>query len=470
MRKPVLLFLPALLWHPARAQGLPQRIANIRNGTATFSYASRPDVCGDGHAVVLRQLDPSANVVYFSDNGDISGTWIDQLRSCVTGPVRIRLTVQDHRIVTLWPAVGGGADSRADVSLGTVGTGEAVGWLIGLARSATEQTASRALLSAALADSVRISTRVFAIARDRSLPPVNREQALKWASRVAAREDNDTIDAGVRTIAADESDDRDVRERAIRVLVHPQDDAFLRDLYGRVKVGTLKERIIRELAESGDSDNAGWITQIALDEHEQLDLRDRAVRVLGEELHQVDRVRALYPRLTQPDLKDRAVRVIGEEGGSSAIQWLETVAENSIEAIDVRDRAIRILGEQGEMVYLRQIYPHLDATDLRDRVLRSIGETGGAENLTFLRRVALDPKENADLRDRALRAISEAGVRSEDLAALYDTIGDQDLRYRLIGLMAERGDVTSRGKLAQIARSDPNPDLRERARKRLAER
>jgi hypothetical protein len=385
--------------------------------------------------------------------------------------VRVRVTVRDHHIVTLWPSVGGtDAASRADVSLGTASTGEAVAWLIDLARSASPETASRALLSAALADSVRISSRIFAIARDRSLPPVNREQGLKWATRVAAREGNDTIDAGVRIMAADEREDQDVRERAIRVLFHPKDDAFLRNLYGQVKASALKERIIRELAESDVPENVTWVEHVALDEHEQLGLRDRAVRELGEELHQVDRVRALYPRLSQPELKDRAVRVVGEEGGLSAIPWLETVAENSAEAIDVRDRAIRVLGEQGEMAYLRRIYPHLDITDLKDRVLRSIGEVGGAENLQFLRRVALDQHENGDLRDRALRAVAEAGERSEDLIALYDTIDDQSLRYRLINLMAERGDVTSRDKLARIAQSDPDPDLRERARKRLAQR
>lgn len=471
MGKAVLVVLPALLWRPAAAQGLGQRIANIRDGTATFSYAARPDVCGDGRTVILRQLDPSADVAYFSDGISTSGTWIEQLRSCTTGPVRVRLTVQDHRIVTLWPAVGGsGAESPADVTLGAVGTSEAALWLIDLARSAPEQTASRALLSAALADSVRIATRIFAIALDRSLAAVNREQGLKWATRVAAREGNDTIDAGVRAIAADEREDQDVRERAIRVVVHPQDDAFLRDLYGRAKPDALKERIIRELAESGAPENADWIIRVALDEHEPLDLRDRAIRVLGEDLHQVDRVRALYPRLSEADLKDRAVRVVGEAGGAGSIQWIERVAENSAEPIDVRDRAIRLLGEQGEMVYLRRIYSHLDVTDLKNRVLQAIGETGGAENLQFLRRVALDGQENEDLRDRALKAIAEAGVRSQDLIALYDTIGDQSLRYRLINLMAERGDVTCRDKLAQIVQSDPDPDLREHARRRLAGR
>jgi hypothetical protein len=36
--------------------------------------------------------------------------------------------------------------------------------------------------------------------------------------------------------------------------------------------------------------------------------------------------------------------------------------------------------------------------------------------------------------------------------------------------MAERGDTVSRDKLARIVREDPDADLRERARRKLAER
>jgi hypothetical protein len=43
------------------------------------------------------------------------------------------------------------------------------------------------------------------------------------------------------------------------------------------------------------------------------------------------------------------------------------------------------------------------------------------------------------------------------------------LRDRLIRLMAERGDTVSRDKLSRIAASDPDSDLRERARRKLAE-
>jgi len=467
-----LVVIPALLSCSAAAQGLASRIAGLRDGTATLTYTVRPDVCGDGHSIILRRLDPSGDVVYFSDNGNVfTGTWTGHQPVCITGPVRLRFSMQDHRVGSLWPSVGGRDVPRADVDLGVVSTAEVTDWLLRVARTAPEEAASRALLSAALADSVRISTRILAMARDRSLAAPNREQALKWATRVAPREAaSDTVDQVVRAIAADDGDVPDVRERAIRVTLHPEDDAFLRQLYGRLTQTPLKERIIRELGDSPSDANAEWIVGVARNERETVELRDRAIRVIGEDLHDIDRLRAIYPTLSDPDLKDRVVRTAGEGGSSASIQWIESIAENSREPVDVRDRAIRMLGEQGQSGYLRRAYAHLDHGDLKDRVLRSLGEAGGTDNLQFLRQGAPHPKDQSDLRDRALRALDESGIRSDELVRLYDSIGDRDLRDRLIRLMAERGDAVSLDKLRKIVANDPDSDLREWARRKLAER
>jgi hypothetical protein len=65
--------------------------------------------------------------------------------------------------------------------------------------------------------------------------------------------------------------------------------------------------------------------------------------------------------------------------------------------------------------------------------------------------------------------LAESGTRTADLAGLYDTIADRELRVRLIKLLGERGDRAARDKLAAIARNDPDQDLRRQALKRLAE-
>jgi hypothetical protein len=451
------------------AQRLADRVAAVREGTVTFTYGSRPEVCGDGRSIIVRQLGTEGVTIYSPEGMSSLDSWNGPGTTCAHGPVRVRLSQRNGQVVALRPSVGwtGGAGGSRD--LGAIDGQQAADFLLNVARAASEEVCYNAMFAAAIADSARVSSTLLVIARDRSLRPANREQALKWVARTAPREGNDAAGAGVRAIAADETDHPDVRERAIRVLAHPGDDAFLRDLYGRLSLHALKERVIRVVAESQTPANVEWLERIARDDREPLELRDRAIRVLGEELHEADRLRALYPRLGHADLKDRVIRVVGEDGSEDALRWIETLAESHAEPHEARDRALRVLGEHGGVAYLRQIYGRLDDTELQDRVLREVGEAGGADNLQFLRAIALDTQAAGDLRDRSLRELAESGMRSADLAALYDAIADRELRERLINLLGERGDRAARDKLAAIARNDPDQELRRRALKRLAE-
>jgi hypothetical protein len=465
---PALLALTAVA--PLRAQRLTDRVAGAREGTVTFTYASRPEVCGDGRSIIVRQLGTESGVTIYSPDGMTSlDSWNGPGPTCAHGPVRVRLSLRNGQVVALRPSVGwtGGAGGAKD--LGTAGGQQAADYLLAVARTASEEVCYSAMFAAAIADSARVSATLLVIARDRSLRPANREQALKWVARTAPREGNDAAGAGVRAIAADETDNPDVRERAIRVLTHPEDDAFLRGLYGRLSLRALKERVIRVVAESQTPANLEWLERIARDDREPVDLRDRAIRVLGEELHEADRLRTLYPRLGHADLKDRVIRVVGEDGSEDALLWIETLAENRAEPHEARDRALRVLGEHGGVAYLRQIYGRLDDAELQDRVLREAGEAGGAENVQFLRAVVLDHGANMDVRDRALRELAGAGLGTAQLVALYDSVAGQDLRLRLVRLLAERGDAAARDKLAVIARQDPDPELRRKALRQLAE-
>ena len=464
---PALLALTAVV--PLRAQRLADRVTAAREGTVTFTFASRPEVCGDGRSIIVRELGTEGVTIYSPEGMTSMDSWNGHGPTCAHGPVRVRLSLQNGQVVALRPSVGwtGGAGGGKD--LGAVGGQQAADFLLDVARSASEEVCYNAMFAAAVADSARVSSTLLVIARDRSLRPANREQALKWVARTAPREGNDAAGVSVRAIAADETDHPEVRERAIRVLTHPGDDAFLRDLYGRLSLQALKERVIRVVAESQTAANLEWLERIARDDREPVDLRDRAIRVLGEELHESDRLRALYARLGHADLKDRVIRVVGEDGSEDAIHWIEALAVSRDEPHAARDRALRVLGERGGAAYLRQIYGRLNDAELQDRVLREVGEAGGADNLRFLRAVALDTEAAGDLRDRALRKLAESGMRTAELAGLYDTIAGRELRERLIKLLAERGDRAARDKLAAIARNDPDQELRRQALKRLAE-
>ncbi len=67
--------LAALLSAQATAQSLAGRIAALRDGSATLTYAARPDVCGDGHTIILRSIEQRGEIVIFSDEGKLAQSW-----------------------------------------------------------------------------------------------------------------------------------------------------------------------------------------------------------------------------------------------------------------------------------------------------------------------------------------------------------------------------------------------------------
>ena len=54
---------------PAAAQHLAARVAAVRTGQAVFSFAARPDVCGDGRLIIMRWLEPESQLMISSSDG-----------------------------------------------------------------------------------------------------------------------------------------------------------------------------------------------------------------------------------------------------------------------------------------------------------------------------------------------------------------------------------------------------------------
>jgi hypothetical protein len=280
-------------------------------------------------------------------------------------------------------------------------------YLLDLAGRGDEHSASNAILAASLADSVRIAATLAAMAQNKALASSVREGALKWAGRVGTREGDRTATQVARKIAEDRDDQAEVRERAVRVIGEESDGpAYLRSLYRRLDEPTLRERIVRVVAEDGTKDDVDWIRGIALDRTERASIRERAVRELAD------------------DSDSRA---------------------------------------------LRELYDKLDEPSLKERVIRVMADVGDAESKRWLRDLVSKDGEPVTLRERAVRSLAEAGAPTTELVSLYDAVPDRTVRDRLVSVLAERGDRAARDKLRAIATNDPDEGLRQRAVRKLAE-
>ncbi len=517
----------------AEAQGLAARVARLATGEVRMSFAARPGVCGDGRSFIGDATTPDGMRIYlYGDEGFLSGTSPDFRGECLPGPVRVSI-LKASGVTTDIRLFVGGAWRGAGQDLGTVAAADAADYLLDLARTAPERLSGIAILGATLADSVQLTAWLSTMGRDRTLRPYVRERALRWLPEVAEREGTlDAAERALRSVAADAADLAAVRQRAIRSLpASDANDTFLRELYQRLDVTALKDRVIRRLGETVSPENAAWLRARVLDTSDLLELRDRVIRVLGEDLGErdmlrdlyarmtetalreriirvvgdegdesstrwlqgvvdnpaeatglreralrmlgeggrADYVRAVYPRLGELSLKDRAIRLAAESGDRESVAWLKRIVENGAEAIDLRDRAVRLLAERGEYPYLREAYGRVVDGSLKDRMIRSSAEAGGVENANWLRAIAGDDAESADRRDRAIRSLAESGIGTDELVRMYDSVKARVIRERLIRIFAERRDRAAIDKLIAVAKADPDESLRRFAVRRLAE-
>ena len=463
------------LFKRSHVQGsdLGRRVTSAPDGLVKMTYAARDGICGDGRTFIADASSSARGYdVWFSDGMSMSGSMSDLGARCTHGPVRLLLVVRDHRVVDVQPFVGpsSAATERAGTELGTVATADVSRYLLDLAANGREETARNAILAASIADSVKIASRLAGMARNKSLGSSVRESALKWVGRVATREGDRSAMGVARTIAEDDQDQTDVRERAIRVIgEYDGDVAYLKSLYPRLDEPTLRERVVRVVGENGTNADLAWIRTIALDTKERTSIRERAVRVLGESSDSRS-LRELYDKLDDPSLRERVIRTMADVGDSESRRWLREIVERKSESTSLRERAIRSLADQGDVTYLRSAYSKIDEESLQERIIRSVAEAGGSETNAWLKGIVRDPKESSTLRERAVRSLAESGASTPDLVALYDSVSDRAVRDRLVSILAERGDKAARDKLRSIATDDPDEDLRRRATRKLAEK
>jgi len=516
----------------AQTPSIASQIDRAPDGRIRMSFETRPEICGNGRSI--GEETPDGFVLHtFEDYGYSVQTYRDWLPDCDRGPLRLVVTKSGGRVVDLAAAVG--VEWRADdavTDLGLVESADAASWLLEVAAEGNDDVGRIAFLAADAAAHAQIADRLLDMAANRGLDGDVRERAMRWVYGAAVREGKiDAADEVLREIAESQDDLYDVRERAIRELRETQaNDAYLRTLYGSLDNRDLKERIVRRLGESPSTDNVRWIGTIAMASGEPIELRERAIRVIGSELNRPDDVREMFDRLGHAALKERALRVVAEQRGSAANPWLRTVAEDRGQPMSVRERAVRLIAEAATGDDLVELYRELDAVQLRERVIRMAGEEQTPASREWLRSVALDRndrielreravrvlceddaaearalfdrlesvelKERAlrmageardagtnewlrdiaadrtqrgELRDRALRILAERAMASAEIVALYDQLDNSELQRRVVRILAERGDEPAIDKLIAIAESDPDASMRRYAIRRLAE-
>jgi hypothetical protein len=198
----------AVVIQPATAQSIANRVSAAREGAVTIHFAARPGVCGDGEHFIR------------TGKHQYHGSWASHYgkEPCITGPVQVRLTLEDGSVnrVQYWV---GPVHDRVARDLGAVPAAEAARYLMTIAARGSARASAKAIMPAVLADSAEVWPALLSIAKDDDTRSrETRNDAVFWLSRfaggaLAGRTNDPFIDDNDRL-----SEDDELKRHAVFVL------------------------------------------------------------------------------------------------------------------------------------------------------------------------------------------------------------------------------------------------------------
>jgi HEAT repeat protein len=166
------------------------------------------------------------------------------------------------------------------------------------------------------------------------------------------------------------------------------------------------------------------------------------------------------------DIQEKAVFALSQHDSPRAQQALRGYAERADVPDATREKAIFWLGHREtpeNAAFLRSLYGKLKSEELKKKVLFSLSQMGGEENGRWLLGVARDTAQGIEMRKQALFWAGQAGVSLSELTKLYGSVGDRQMREQLVFVYSQRDEPEAVEKLIEIAKRDPDPELRKRA-------
>jgi HEAT repeat protein len=389
------------------AQGLADRVANASQPRVQFTFAARADVCGNGRSFIQVGRDNWYGNYY--DN--------DRREPCTPGPIRVLLDRAGREVVSLTTFAGPVPPvSDGVIDLGVVRTRDAADFLLGLAERAEGRVSRDAIFPGVLADSVDVSPRLLAIAKNQSSPRETRSQAISWLGRPfdnRERAVKDVADALV-LIAKDEDDNQSVRQSALRTLArleHGAGTTALMELARDAGRGWLAREALSSLNSSGDPRARQHLRDVV----RRADLPDEvlasAIRGLGGGYangEDIKIVRESFTRLTGERSRESAVSAIATFGGAENVRWLLSLAKDANQPIQTRRRAVQHAFKGGTpLIEIVKVYDETTDTQLKDAVINALVESGEKAAVDKLMSIArTDP--STQMRRKAINVLSRS--------------------------------------------------------------
>jgi HEAT repeat protein len=181
----------------------------------------------------------------------------------------------------------------------------------------------------------------------------------------------------------------------------------------------------------------------------------------------VDVLAEMAANSNDPAIQEKAIFSLSNTRSERASQILRDIAQNNSASKKAREQAIFWLGNRRDAdasEFLKGLYTRLTDRDLKEKVLFSVSNNRSAGNGAWLVGIAMNERESMDLRKQALFwAGNQRAVALTDINALYDRVGEKEMKEQIIFVLSQNKAEAAVDKLMDIARRDPDRDMRSKA-------
>jgi HEAT repeat protein len=126
-----------------------------------------------------------------------------------------------------------------------------------------------------------------------------------------------------------------------------ENEAYLRELYGRLKEESLREKVLFSVSQAGGQENARWLLGIAKDGRQPLELRKRALFWAGQSDASMTDLTALYAATPDREMREQLIFVYSQRDEPAAVDKLLDIAKREPD-VELRKKALFWLGQSDD--------------------------------------------------------------------------------------------------------------------------
>ena len=269
-----------------------------------------------------------------------------------------------------------------------------------------------------------------------------------------------------------ESGDDDIKIAAVNALIQMDAEKarpILQRILARRDAGSacLRRKAVFLIAQGGGEGTEDILLETTRNDPDP-EVREQAVFWLSQvgSDKAVTALDSILRRSTDSQLQEKALFALSQHGSPRARTALQAYAERADVPEELRAKAIFWIGQSDDPAsgaYLRGLFGRIKSTELRKKLLFSVSQQDTKESRSWLLAVARDAGQPMEIRKQALFSAGQAGVPVSELGALYDGLGDRELKEQLLFVLSQKDDPAAVDRLLAVARKDPDPELRKKA-------